>query len=161
MSSDRTEEPTPRRLRRARERGQVPRSRLFSGALVLAGGSAGAAVGLSGAAADLRIWTATLLLERSTLPAALQQALVVLAHACAPALGGALLAAAVAGVAAAGWSPSAAVLVPRLERLDPLAGLGRLVGWRAVAELGRGLLVADRLLAGVLSASWLAAVLGP
>jgi len=74
VSGDRTEEPTPRRLRQARERGQVPRSRLFTGSLVLAGGSAGAALGLGWAAEELRGWTATLLARGSSVPAALHQA---------------------------------------------------------------------------------------
>ena len=56
--------------------------------------------------------------------AALNQALFLLVRACAPALGGAMLGAAVAGLATAGWAPSVAVLAPRLERLDPLAGSG-------------------------------------
>ena len=147
MSGDRTEEPTPRRLRQARERGQVPRSRLLSGSLVLAGGSAGAAVGLSGLTGELRAWTAALLLPGGRCPAALHQALVLLVRACAPALAGALLAASLAGLAASGWAPSGAVLVPRLTRLDPLAGLRRILSWRMLGELGRSVLVAGLLLA--------------
>ena len=151
MSDDRTEEPTPRRLRQARERGQVPRSRLFSGSLVLAGGSAGAVLGVGRATDELRAWTAALLGQGASIPAALSQALSLLVRACTPALGGAVLGAAVAGLATAGWAPSVAVLVPRLERLDPLAGLKRLFTWRTLTELGRSVLVAV-LLAGVLVA---------
>ncbi len=154
MSGDRTEEPTPRRLRQARERGQVPRSRLFSGSLVLAGGSAGAAAGLAVATDGLRAWTATLLVQETTVPAALHQALTLLARACAPALGGAALGAAVAGLATSGWSPSSAVLVPRLERLDPVAGLRRLLSWRIAAELARSLAVAVLLLGVLVGGAW-------
>lgn len=154
MSGDRTEEPTPRRLRQARERGQVPRSRLFSGTLVLAGGSAGAALGLTGFTDQLRAWTAALLVPGARWPAALHQALFLLVRASAPALGGALLAAALAGVAASGWAPSSAVLVPRLARLDPLAGLRRIVSWRLVGELGRSLLVAVLLLSVLTAGAW-------
>jgi type III secretion protein U len=151
MSGDRTEEPTPRRLRQARERGQVPRSRLFSGSLVLAGGTAGAALGVGAATDELRAWTALLLGHGVSVSAALNQALFPLVRACAPALGGAMLGAAVAGLATAGWAPSVAVLTPRLERLDPVAGLKRLFTWRTLTELGRSLLVA-LLLGGVLVA---------
>ena len=151
MSGDRTEEPTPRRLRQARERGQVPRSRLFTGSLVLAGGSAGAALGLGGAADELRGWTATLLARGSSVPAALHQALSLLVRASAPALGGAVLGAVVAGLATSGWAPSAAVVLPRLERLDPVAGLKRLFSWRTAAEVARSAAVAA-LLAGVVAA---------
>jgi type III secretion protein U len=154
VSGERTEEPTPRRLRQARERGQVPRSRLLSGSLVLAAGSAGAAVGLSGLTAELRAWTAALLLPGARWPAALHQALFLLVRACAPALGGALLAAALAGFAASGWAPSSAVLVPRLARLDPLAGLRRIVGWRMLGELGRSVLVASLVLVVLTAGAW-------
>ena len=152
MSGDRTEEPTPRRLRQARERGQVPRSRLFSGSLVLAGGSAGAALGLGGATTELRAWTAALLAHGSGVPAALHQSLTLLVRACAPALGGAMLGAVVAGLATSGWAPTMSVLAPRLERIDPLAGLRRLFTWRPATELARclavGLLLGSVLLAG-------------
>lgn len=154
MSADRTEEPTPRRLRQARERGQVPRSRLLSGSLVLAGGSAGAAAGLGGLTGELRAWTAALLLHGGSWPSMLHQASLLLACACAPALGGAALAAAVAGLAASGWAPSSAVLVPRLDRIDPLAGLRRIVSWRMLWELGRSLLVAALLLAVLAAGAW-------
>ena len=70
MSGDRTEGPTPRRLRQARERGQVPRSRLFTGSLVLAGGSAGAALGLGEPDRALRGWTAALVARGCDVPAA-------------------------------------------------------------------------------------------
>jgi type III secretion protein U len=152
MSSDRTKEPTPRRLRQARERGQVPHSRLFSGSLVLAGGSAGAALSLGGATAEVRAWTAALLAHGAGVPAALYQALTLLVRACAPALGGAMLGAVVAGLATSGWAPTTAVLAPRLERIDPLAGLRRLFTWRTATELARclaaGLLLMSVLVAG-------------
>ena len=151
MSGDRTEEPTPQRLRQARERGQVPRSRLFTGSLVLAGGSAGAALGLGWAAEELRGWTATLLARGSSVPAALHEALSLLVRACAPALGGAVLGAVVAGLATSGWAPAAAAVIPQLERLDPVAGLKRLFTWRTAAEVGRSAAVAT-VLAGVLAA---------
>ena len=154
MNGERTEEPTPRRLRQARERGQVPRSRLFSGSLVVAGGSAGAALGLSSAVAELRAWTAALLTQGGAVPSVLHQALRLLGWACAPALGGAVLGAVVAGLATSGWSPSATVIAPRLERLDPLAGLRRLLSWRMLAELLRSALVAGVLLAVVGAGAW-------
>ncbi len=154
MSGDRSEEPTPRRLRQARERGQVPRSRLFSGSLVLAGGSTGAAMGLAGATDALRTWTVLLLVQGTAVPAALHQSLWLLVRACAPALAGAMLAAGLAGLLVSGWAPSSAVLVPRLERLDPLAGLKRLFSWRTFSELSRSLLFAALLLAVLAAGAW-------
>jgi type III secretion protein U len=132
----------------------MPRSRLFSGSLVLAGGSAGAALGMGNAAADLRAWTATLLARGVSLEAALNQALTLLVRGGGPALAGAVLGAAVAGLATSGWAPSPAVLVPRLERLDPLAGLRRLFTWRTVAELFRNLAAASLLLTVLVAGAW-------
>jgi type III secretion protein U len=152
--SERTEEPTPHRLRQARERGQVPRSRLFSGSLVLAGGSAGVAIGVGDATAELREWTAMLLGRGVPLQAALHQALTLLVHGGSRALAGAVLGAAVGGLATSGWAPSPAVLVPRLERLDPLAGFRRLCAWRTAAELVRNLAAATLLLAVLVEGAW-------
>ena len=147
MSSDRTEEPTPRRLRQAREQGQVPRSRTFSGALVLMGGSTGALLGLEPLGTQLANWAATLLggtgsspgralieAERLVLEASLAVAL--------PAMGGG----AVAGLLVVGWTPTAKPLAPRLARLSPSAGLRRLLSLRAFGEVGRSLLLAGVLL---------------
>ena len=152
--SERTEEPTPRRLRRAREDGQAPRSRLLSAALVLAGGSGAAALALPGAADELRAWTAVVLVREVAPPLALEQTLRLLVRASAPVLGGAALGALAAGLAAAGWSPSLAPLRPRLERLDPWAGLRRLLSIRVLGELGRGALAAVLLLCVVASGAW-------
>jgi type III secretion protein U len=118
---------------------------------VLAGGTAGAALGVGAATDELRAWTALLLGQGVSVSAALNQAVFLLVRACAPALGGAMLGAAVAGLATAGWAPSVAVLTPRLERLDPVAGLKRLFTWRTLTDVGRSLLVA-LLLGGVLVA---------
>src|SRR5262249_56138452 len=142
VSGERTEEPTPRRLARARERGQVPRSRLFSGSLVLAGGSAGAILGLTAACSDLRSWTLALLLRGESVPASLRESLLLVMRASGPVLGGAFGAAALAGLLTAGWSPTTAALIPRLERLDPIAGMKRLLGWRLLGELVRNGLAA-------------------
>jgi type III secretion protein U len=46
------------------------------------------------------------------------------------------------------------VIAPRLERLDPLAGLRRLLSWRMLAELLRSALVAGVLLAVVGAGAW-------
>lgn len=143
MSGEKTEEPTPRKLRQARTRGQVPRSRLFTGALVLAGGSAGVAAGATQGSELLQRWTA-LILSNPEVPAgrALHQALWLGIRLAAPACAGALGAALAATVATAGWNPRPEALLPRLERLDPWAGLRRIVSLRMLGELGRSLVAA-------------------
>jgi type III secretion protein U len=80
--------------------------------------------------------------------------LTLVARAAGPALAGAVLGAGVAGLATAGWAPSAAVLVPRLERLDPLAGLRRLWSWRTAAETLQNLAVAALVLAVLTAGAW-------
>jgi len=155
VSSDRTEEPTPRRLRQAREQGQVPRSRTLGGALVLLGGSTGLVLGLDGLGARLEVWARSLLgtgnasagramveAERLIVEASLVVAL--------PAMGGAVL----AGLLGAGWAPTAKALAPRLERLSPAAGLRRILSLRALGAVGRSLLLAGILLPLIATEAW-------
>ncbi len=134
--SGRTEQPTPRRLRDARRRGEVARSRELSGAGALLAGLAATAT--LGPAIAVRLAA----LVRAGLGAAaggpdalavlrdaLGQAARLSALPCAAALlGGAAAAALQSGVAV-----SAGPMKPRLERLDPIRGLGRLF---SAAQLG-------------------------
>ncbi|MGA7539526.1 MAG: flagellar biosynthesis protein FlhB [Steroidobacteraceae bacterium] len=143
---ERSEKPTARRLEKARQEGQVPRSPELSAAAVLLvgagslhflGGSVGAALygimqsalGMSPAAAlDPGI-------ALSTAGAELLRALI----ACAPILGLTLLAALVAPLAIGGWNLSFAALAPDITRLDPIAGFGRFFSIRGLVELGKAL----------------------
>jgi type III secretion protein U len=67
--SEKTEKPTAQRLREARKRGQIARSRLFSSAAVTAGGVAGLLAGLASMAPKLKAWTAQVLSAPSITPA--------------------------------------------------------------------------------------------
>jgi flagellar biosynthetic protein FlhB len=141
---ERTEKPTARRLEKAREEGQVPRSADLTAAAVLLvaaaslhflGGSIGTAFlgimrsGLSlgpGVALDPR-------LALPTVAAELQRAFVV----CAPVLGLTLIAALIAPLALGGWNLSFGALAPDFGRLDPIAGFGRFFSARGAIELGK------------------------
>jgi flagellar biosynthetic protein FlhB len=143
---DRTEEATPRRRQQAQEKGQVPRSRELTTTVLLLGGTAGLMMlsgymieGLSalfreGLALDRQMIFLTdaglVQLGRLTGAAAL-----VLAPLCALLF---LLAAAMP-VALGGWSFSAESLAPKLSKLDPIKGLGRLFGPRGLMELLKAL----------------------
>ena len=143
---DRTEEATPRRRQQAQEKGQVPRSRELTATVLLLGGTAGLMMlsgymieGLSalfreGLALDRQMIFLTdaglVQLGRLTGAAAL-----VLAPLCALLF---LLAAAMP-VALGGWSFSAESLAPKLSKLDPIKGLGRLFGPRGLMELLKAL----------------------
>ena len=143
---DRTEEATPRRRQQAQEKGQVPRSRELTTTVLLLGGTAGLMMlsgymieGLSalfreGLALDRQMIfledAGLLQLGRLTGAAAL-----VLAPLCVLLF---LLAAAMP-VALGGWSFSAESLAPKLSKLDPIKGLGRLFGPRGLMELLKAL----------------------
>ena len=130
MSSRRTEQPTPRRLRRARLRGEVAVSRDLTGAVAFLGGTAALAVAgpslardLSGAlraglvrgiAGDVAPWPALL------------DAVALLARCALPPCAAALLGAVAAGLLQARGLFTLEPLRFRIDRLDPLRGLTRL-----------------------------------
>jgi len=141
--SEKTELPTPRRLREAKEKGQVPRSRLLSGAASTLAALLALAATSAGAAADLARWTRGLLsagAPRPVAPVALE-GVFALARLAGPPLAAAFLAAAAVGIASAGIGFRLALVAPRLERLDPVAGLRRMFGWRPWAEVLKSIAV--------------------
>ncbi|HUI48765.1 MAG TPA: EscU/YscU/HrcU family type III secretion system export apparatus switch protein [Acidimicrobiia bacterium] len=143
-SSDKTEKPTPKRLREARERGQVAKT------------------------PDLSTWLAmlatTLLLQMtfqrgaSVMPDVLQEMALVVAHpdegaaarfaadamwktagVIAPMLIGMMLVALLANVAQVGFRPTAKKLKPDFGRLNAFKGFKRLVGPQGWWELAKSL----------------------
>jgi flagellar biosynthetic protein FlhB len=141
---DRTEQPTGKRLEKARQEGQVPRSQELNAAAVLIvtaaslrllGGTIGATLfdimksGLSVSPAE----AVDPALAFSTASAELYRALTV----CAPLLGMTLIAALVAPLALGGWNLSWDALAPNFTRLDPIAGFGRFFSTRGAVELGK------------------------
>src|SRR5215469_16719393 len=141
---ERTEQPTAKRLQKAREEGHVPRSQELNAAAVLLvaagslhflGGSIAAALfgimksGLSVSPAE----TVDPGLALSAASAELLRALIV----CAPILGLTLIAALVAPLTLGGWNLSFGALAPDFTRLDPIAGFGRFFSARGAVELGK------------------------
>jgi flagellar biosynthetic protein FlhB len=143
---DRTEEATPRRRQQAQEKGQVPRSRELTTTVLLLGGTAGLMM-LSGYMIEglSALFREGLALDRQMIflkDAGLVQlgrltgaAALALAPLCALLF---LLAAAMP-VALGGWSFSAEAMAPKLSKLDPIKGLGRLFGPRGLMELLKAL----------------------
>lgn len=144
---DRTEAPSPKRLREARERGDVPRSRELANVAVL-GATAIAIMASSGFMArtslgwmhgalsfdpgmvghhDRLLKHAALLLGGAVLPVL-------------PLLAVALLACFVAPLAMGGIVFSSQALQPNFERLSPMAWLRRTYGQEGLAELVRQIL---------------------
>jgi type III secretion protein U len=157
VSGNRTEKPTPRRLREARRRGDVARSAELSAAGALAAGLLALAATAPAATATLARATRGALLSATSAElqpaAALLGALLVLARAAAPIL----LAAAAGGALAAALSTGFAVvpgaLRPRLERVDPIRGLRRLFSLGQVAAALLGL--AKTVVLAVVTLAWL------
>jgi flagellar biosynthetic protein FlhB len=145
-AQERTERATPKRLQDAKRKGQVPRSRELNTAMLLTAAALmlylfGPTLGEGLTAAMER----ALVLEPAdvTDPSAMMRRLwdlgfevlllfvpfmlvVVVTALGAPALLG-------------GWSLSAEPLTPKLERLNPVTGLGRIFSVRGLVELGKAI----------------------
>lgn len=159
---EKTEDPTPRRMEKAREEGQVARSRELSTFMLLLGGVGG-------------LWTMGALLYNQ-LSLVMEQAFLfdrgiafdtarMLAHLWA--LGNETLVALlplfllltvlalVSPALLGGWLISAKSLQPQLSKLNPIKGLGRLFSSQALAELAKA--IAKTVLVGsvVFSFLWL------
>ncbi len=161
MSGARTEAPTPRRLREARRRGEVARSADLGAAAALAGGLAGLAVSGFGMAEALArtIRAAAAGTTLAAEPGALlREAAVLVLRLTLPPAGCALAAAVVVGGLQTGCAFSPEALRPRLERLDPLRGLRRLLSTDQVGRAALGVAKAAVLLAVL--AAWARAEAG-
>lgn len=143
---ERTEEPTPKKRREAREKGQVPRSRELSTTMVMLAAAAGLFLfgnhmgeGLlgvidssfrfdQGVAFDpmAPVRMLQLAIGRGLLVIAPFALLMLLVAICTPALLG-------------GWSFSVEALQPKLEKMSPLKGLRRMFSLKALVELVKAL----------------------
>jgi type III secretion protein U len=139
--SEKTEQPSAKRLRDARRKGQIPRSRLLSSSAVTLGGVLGLTASAGAGFARLKDWTARLMLEQEP-TGALEEAGRMMALLVGPALGGALLASLAVSVATVGLELNADHVMPKLERINPAEGLKKLFSVKPLIELGKALLVA-------------------
>jgi flagellar biosynthesis protein FlhB len=141
-SSERTERPTPRRLREARRRGQVALSRDLAAAAALAAAVAALAVDFprvaslarGGVAAAAERAAAAPRFAESDAVAALDAALRSVTSASLPVAACALAAGAIAAALQTGCAAAPSALAPKAERLDPVAGLRRMLSLRTLAE---------------------------
>ncbi|MFH7586167.1 flagellar biosynthesis protein FlhB [Oceanimonas smirnovii] len=139
---ERTEQPTEQRLRQAREKGQIPRSKELGTAAVLL--SAAAALFMLGdalGAAMSAVFAASFELERAAIfdPETMMPAL-------ASAIGGimwpllgmfavVLVAALVGNSLLGGFNFSTQAMMPKWNRLSPMSGFKRMFGVQALVEL--------------------------
>ena len=145
-SQDRTEAPTPKRLREARKQGQVPRSRELTTALVMLAACAlllmGGRAMVESAALSLRDalrFDAETLAQPAALPARLMLVLGEGLLHVLPLLLITVLAALLAPLLIGGWNMSWSAAAPQLSRLNPFSGLGRMFSAHSAAELGKSL----------------------
>ena len=144
--ADRTERATPKRLEDARRRGQVPRSpELGAAAVTMTTAAALLALGSGIVGRMAEMMRRGLSLGGARLPdegaaiAAFQGQMLDALLGIAPVLGLVFVAALVAPLALGGWNFSAEALGLKLERIDPLAGMGRMFSVRALVELAKSL----------------------
>ncbi|MCK8782771.1 EscU/YscU/HrcU family type III secretion system export apparatus switch protein [Roseomonas sp. NAR14] len=141
-AEDRTESPTARRLEQAREEGQVPLSREAVSCAVLLAASLAALISLPTAGQSL-LRELRGVLERShelDWRSGAVEALFLLLRITLPVLGAAALGAVASTLLQTGMLVSARGLKPDFGRLNPLAGLKRLLGPDHLVEFGRTLL---------------------
>lgn len=143
---ERTEAPTQKRLDEAREKGQVPRSRDLSAAFVLL--AAGGALYFMGAPLGGRLasimrtslgLTRAQSLDSSALLPAFETAILQALIAVAPVLACTLAAAVLAPLAIGGWTFSGQAMAPKFERMDPIAGFGRMFSINGLVELAKSM----------------------
>ncbi|HEY8585916.1 MAG TPA: flagellar biosynthesis protein FlhB [Rhodanobacter sp.] len=144
---EKTEQPTEKRMREAREKGEVPRSRDLSGAMVVLAGVAALMVSAEGAFVHTReIFSLGLNYSRDALftdalPGfSLQLAMHEALKLFAPVAVATMLATLVAPLLLGGLNFSTKALEPKFERLDPIKGLGKIFAMRGLVELAKALL---------------------
>lgn len=147
QSGEKTEQPTPKRLDDARKEGNIPRSRELSTAAVY-GACVLAMMAFSGMLARGGLQWMKQALQPD--PGLLQQPDELFGHAgqlllagmlvISPLLAIGLLASFVSPVLMGGLQWTNKSLVPKLDRMSPLAGIKRLYGGEAVAEFAKSLL---------------------
>jgi flagellar biosynthetic protein FlhB len=138
---EKTEQATPKRLREAREKGQIARSRDLNSLILLLVASGGLLVfGKTMLGGMVRQMNSGFILSREVMfdPVRLQQylgqAMIDALLAFSPLLGVLFLAALLAPMALGGWSFSPKAVMPNWGKLNPAKGFGRMFSRRAPVE---------------------------
>lgn len=142
--SEKTHQPSEQRLREARKKGQIAKSKLFTSSAVTLGGLLMTIAFAHDAAHRVTEFTTRLFAQPATtrIDGVLLEALGVLAACVAPTLIGALVAALGSTVVVAGVQLNTDLVSPQLDRLNFVEGFKKLFSPRQFIEVGKGLLVA-------------------
>ncbi|MGR9071571.1 MAG: flagellar biosynthesis protein FlhB [Gammaproteobacteria bacterium] len=144
---ERTEQPTLKRLADARKKGQVPRSRELNTFAVLIAGSS--MMLLFGERMGQGLWemmhtlffvSREAVFDPATPVIYFRRAMTDGLMLIAPFLAIMVIVALLSPLALGGWAFSFEAMQPKLEKLDPIKGLGRLFALRGLVELGKSLL---------------------
>jgi len=141
-SQEKTEEATPRRLEKAREDGQTARSKELATMAVLITGAGGLLIfGAQLGAAMEAIMRDAFTLERSAIFDTRHMSIQLMASAkeaawaLSPILALLLIAAIAGSIGIGGLLFSGKAIAPKLNRMDPMKGLGRMFSARSLIEL--------------------------
>nr|MBF0683013.1 flagellar biosynthesis protein FlhB [Pseudomonas sp.] len=144
--ADKSEEPTEKRLRESREKGQLARSRELNTVAVTLGGIGGLLASGAGLAQSLmammrgnfELDRATLLSENSMVLLLMNSGMIAL-EAIMPLLVVLLIVSIIGPISLGGWLFSAKALAPKASRMNPAAGLKRMFSAKALVELLKAL----------------------
>ncbi len=143
---EKTEQPSAKRLTDAREKGQVPRSKEFTTVIVLISSAVGMLfLGERMLRSVAEVMTTSFSVTRKEIfdPAALAQhflhALDIIALDLGSFLAITVLAALIAPASIGGWNFSTQAMGVKLDKLDPLKGLKRILGPQGLIELVKAL----------------------
>jgi type III secretion protein U len=155
--SEKTEQPTPKRLKDARQKGQSARSRMLGSAAATVGGLLAATSRAPWAAAELQGWAGRLFTHPELSPrAAFLEGLHVAQGFCLPVLGaayGCALGVSLTTATLQGLSFNIGLVAPKWERVSPASGLKRLFSGKQLIELLKAVVVVTVLAAVVASAA--------
>lgn len=145
-SQEKTEEPTPRRLEKAKEEGQVARSKELNTATVLIMGTGGLLIfgaQIGDAMRDIMYSSFSLpreaMFDTKQMTLYLANAALDAAAALAPIMILLFLASIAGSIALGGWLLSAKAAAPKFSRLNPIKGLGRMFSLKALMELAKAI----------------------
>jgi len=145
-SQEKTEQPTPKRLREAREKGQIPRSReLNSMSIMVVGAAALLLLGsyiigaLSNMMSEGFVLTRAEIFDSGTIFIRFRSALAEVVNGLMPFLALMTVVAIITPLALGGWAFSVDQIAFKVDRLDPIAGLKRIFSARGLMELVKAL----------------------
>ncbi|HSX84823.1 MAG TPA: flagellar biosynthesis protein FlhB [Cellvibrio sp.] len=143
---EKTEEASSRKLEKAREEGQIPRSRDLTTTAILLLGTIGLMVFgqyMGGKLMDVTRYNFTIprdaIFDPQTMIAYLSASMFDGLLSLLPLFGMLLVASIVGPIALGGWLFSGKAMAPKFSRMDPIAGIKRMFSMKALVELAKAL----------------------